>query len=243
MKRMQLIQRLMELVFGGAFTDQEIAAFIAGKQVTDSADQRLVYWETHFPGYGEALMDVLRPLYDWDPKLNPVYETLEKDAIDAIFWVEPDGALFYPPEQFDILYHQMEVPLWGSFKASTAGLMADTLGADQPKLRGLLRDSLWDELEPKFRNNIKQQIMDAMKQLGWAKIIQKSGEALWVELWDSYALRLALSLGEILFYACGFVLHDRPQDVARLKKLIALYLRGTIPMGFGMQRKVLILTA
>ncbi len=168
---------------------------------------------------------------------------MEKDAIDAVFWQDLNRALFYPPEQFDVLYHQMEIPLWESFKESYAGLMADTLGADQPKLRGLLRDSLWDELEPKFRNTIKKQIMVAMKQLGWTQIMQSSGEALWVELWDAYALRLALGLGEILFYACGFVLHNRMEDVAKFKKLIALYLRGTIPMGIGMQNTALILVA
>ncbi|MFZ6015511.1 MAG: hypothetical protein ACOYUZ_04120 [Patescibacteria group bacterium] len=56
---------------------------------------------------------------------------------------------------------------------------------------------------------------------------------LWNRLWRAYAASIAKTLGDLLFYSCGFALQDRFDQVVKLQKLLRLFLAGNYPVGFA----------
>jgi len=112
-------------------------------------DPNLTYWESSFPGKGEALMKVLRPFYGWKPELKPALPDLKEQAKKAIFWKDISGVRVFTESDAGSLRDSLWASLWASLRASLwaslrASLRASLEASLEASLGASLGASLWD---------------------------------------------------------------------------------------------------
>ena len=199
-------------------------------------DAQLSFWESRFPGRGEALMDILQPFYDWEPKLKPALPDLEEQAKKVIFWKEISGVRVFTGREFDSLKASLKDSLRTSLKASLWDSLKDSL-------RTSLKASLWDSLEDSLRTSLWDSLEDSLRTSLWDSL----RASLWSSLWDSLraSLRVSLwsSLRDSLFYSCGFILADKLEEAAKFQPLLDLWFAGNFPVGFDKDGNLLVLVA
>ncbi|MBU2509042.1 hypothetical protein KKE33_01500 [Patescibacteria group bacterium] len=179
-------------------------------------DAQLSFWESRFPGRGEALMDILQPFYDWEPKLKPALPDLEEQAKKVIFWKEISGVRVFTGREFDSLKASLKDSLRTSLKAS---------------LWDSLKASLWDSLEDSLRTSL----WDSLRASLWSSLWDSLRASLRVSLWSS--------LRDSLFYSCGFILADKLEEAAKFQPLLDLWFAGNFPVGFDKDGNLLVLVA
>ena len=105
----------------------------------NESDTHLAFWESRFPGKGEALMEILRPFYDWEPELKPVLPDLEERIRNVVFWRDTLDVKVFTISDGGSLWASLWDSLWSSPRSSLRDSLRDSLWAS-------LRDSLWDSL-------------------------------------------------------------------------------------------------
>lgn len=177
---------------------------------------RVAFWEKHCPGAGAAVMDIIGPFYDWKPELKPALPDL-LDRVKGIEGLEP-----------------------------LAGVR--TFGIS--RLRDLT-ESLVDTLNVSFDDILahafeEQQILSLMSSLGqllcgeiWCSIDRAMLDALDETLKEA----LEDALEDSLFVPCCFLMTDKPEEAARFKPLLEIYLAGNFPIGFDEDDNLLVLVA
>ena len=239
-----LIRQYVDLVLSGRIPERDMREQLARFSVADSLDEHLVYWETCFPGKGEDIMAILRPFYNWQPTINKPDANLEKDANLAVFWTDVSGIVCYQINEIDKAYASLDVELWDSFKSSLVGTMGSALGVEvNAEMRGLLRGSLWDTLDGKFKGEFRDVVFEGLRSEYWFIARKSCGDMLWVRLWSSYCADLGLRLGNLLFYSCGFALQGKVNEVGYCQKLLQFWRKGNLPLGIDGENRLVFLVA
>jgi hypothetical protein len=123
---------------------------------TRADDPRSVeHWEERFPGKGAALLEILKPFFNWKPELKPALPDLEERAKSAVFWREIAGVRVFRSES-DLFHAPLRVSLWVSFQAP----LRDSL---RISLLNSLRDSLPDSLPDLFRDSFRYSLLDSLR--------------------------------------------------------------------------------
>ncbi len=90
-----------------------------------------------------------------------------------------------------------------------------------------LGDSLQGSLQSSLRTSLRDSLSDS---LGYS-------------LWSSLEVSLRTSLLLSLFYACSFILVGKPEEAAKLRPLLALWLDGNFPRDLDKDRNLLVRVA
>ena len=85
-------------------------------------------WEERFPGKGKALMEVLRPFYDWKLELKPALPDLEERAKKAVSWREISGVRVFTEYYLDSSMYSLRASLLNSLEDSLMASAGVSLG-------------------------------------------------------------------------------------------------------------------
>ena len=121
----------------------------------NESDTHLAFWESRFPGKGEALMEILRPFYDWEPELKPVLPDLEERIRNVVFWRDTLDVKVFTISDGGSLWASLWDSLWSSPRSSLRDSLRDSLWAS-------LRDSLWDSLRDSLRFSLGFFLLDSL---------------------------------------------------------------------------------
>lgn len=116
-------ERVLNMLASGLIDGEEARAIIRKHRVEPKARktqktkdrERLAFWEERFPGKGAALMEILRPFYDWKPELKPAIPRLEARAKRAVFWKEYQVRRIYPASFGTVHFASLVAPFGDSF--------------------------------------------------------------------------------------------------------------------------------
>ncbi|MBU2566652.1 hypothetical protein KKG46_03780 [Patescibacteria group bacterium] len=240
----ELTRKLVDLILSGKVPERDMREQLARYSVNDATNERLVYWETCFPGKGEDILAILSPFYEWVPRLGQPIPNIEQEARMAVFWTGVTDVVCYEVNSIDEAYKSLDVDLWTSFKSSLVGTMGTSLGVEvNAEMRGLLRGSLWDTLDGKFKGEFRDSVFQSLRSEQWFVARELCGNILWAQLWSSYCADLGLQLGNLLFYSCGFVLQGKQNEVKYSQKLLRFWLKGNPPLGIDGEQRLVFLVA
>ena len=164
------IGRIVNMLLSGEIDRVEATEIIERDR---KQDLNLAFWESRFPGKGQALMEVLRPFYDWKPELKPALPDLEEQAKQAVFWRDVSNVRALRRSEATVL----EASLFDSFDASPEASFLDSLGTSRMTL-------LWRLLDDSFYESPGLQGIVKKVSLGF-KLRRSFRPLLWKARWSS----------------------------------------------------------
>ncbi|MBI5654145.1 hypothetical protein HZC53_00605 [Candidatus Uhrbacteria bacterium] len=102
-----------------------------------------------------------------------------------------------------------------------------------------LHDSLHNSLVRSLRNSLHHSLHDSLADSLWNSLAYSLADSLILPdvNWDYDPL------WESLFFACGYILAGKPDEAAKFKPLLNLFVAGNFPLGFDEEGNLLILVA
>lgn len=210
-------RRKIRAMLDGDLISFELAqALIEGSARIATEDElRTAVWEVKFPNKGAAIMEVLRPFYDWKPELKPVLPNLEEQVKNTELGKLVSKIRVFPLSQEDLLYASLST----SFEDTLRCLLTleDSLGLLTNGL--LLMDALSDSLMDSIGHSIRDSLCDSESDLPW------------------------LSLFELLRAAVACINLDKLEVGLGIDSMLELWLKGNFPIGFDKDGNLLVLVA
>ncbi|MFZ6015512.1 MAG: hypothetical protein ACOYUZ_04125 [Patescibacteria group bacterium] len=167
-KDLTVKRRLVDLVLSGGLPEEVQKELLARYACKGETTEDFIFWEKHYPGLGRQFLAILSPWYVWDAKMRMPIDELKDAARDAVPWRAVARVKAYSPADIKRMHEEMDLDFWESFQDSLLGTMGHALGEDaQAELRGLMRVSLWDDLEKLFIQNLCQEITSQLSFEPW----------------------------------------------------------------------------
>lgn len=223
------IGRIMSMLVGGQITFEHAQFIIDGGSSRSLENERLLYWEERVPGKGEIILGALNRFYFWEPRLMPAMPNLDEIARKAIFWREFCGvktySLKYPSYSRASIYDS----LWGHFGDLIKEWQEFEVRNEKPSLQHSVQVALCPVYKP-FLNSLGQ---EPKRRTSFAM------NGAWIDIsegqWNSFFAAV--------YFMCGFLAVDKPEESAKFNSLLYLWLDGNYPIGFDEDGKLLVLVA
>ncbi|MFA5185694.1 MAG: hypothetical protein WC551_04350 [Patescibacteria group bacterium] len=219
---------------------------------------RLVFWEKNFIGHGLEMMEFLKPLYRWEPKITPPVPDLERRAKKAVFWMKVKKVEVFQQASYHEIVDSFDTDEIGEYigvEEMTEALSAvcrDRLG--DPLMRSVkekVREFDSDEVAEIIGEPVLELLKSALKSSLYGRI-RRSFEELIGQPWkaafkdsagvtfhhagdggcfeDGIWTEFWSTIGVSLLCPAGFVLARKTREAAKFKPLLELMLAGNYPL-------------
>ena len=263
-KRIAEIERLLTAY---RVTDAEFRDLIKARQTksrstegwTDEDLARLAFWEERFIGHGLEMMEFLKPLYRWEPKLMPLVPDLEKRAKKAVFWMKVKKVEVFQQDSYHEIVERFataEIAEYIDVSSMTEALSAvyrDRLGG--PLMRSLKEKALEIDSDG-VATIIGEPVLELLKSSLKSSLcgrIRRSFEELIGQPWkdafkdsagvtfrfagdggetndDGFWTELWSMIGVSLLCPAGYILARKIREAAKFQPLLEFVLAGNYPL-------------